>query len=210
MLELFPHCKTWVIWYLHPDCRKLIYPTLRGPIQPTACKDTNLQECLGGDTKTYIQDSILRCTIIQGVRAIALYQKSYFDDFEFFSQGGTLQYPISKPLVPTKYVNDGCAPDTEKAINAAEDKFSASVNVVGTLHFPGVENVKPLLSMGINTAKSRSSKARVSIKRQSRYNIQPRPLQPQKRIGHPPGKKNVVPTILATGNIQWDTFGIPW
>src|SRR6201986_1279452 len=82
------------------------------------------------------------------------------------------------------------------------DTFSASVNVVGTLYFPGIKNVKPLWSMGINTADSRSLKAQVSVKKQSRFNIQPQLLQPQKHIGPPPGKKNVVPMILATGNIQ--------
>ncbi|KAF9271418.1 hypothetical protein BGZ74_006058, partial [Mortierella antarctica] len=159
MLALFPRCKSWVVWYLHPDRGKLIYPALRGSIQPTACKDTNLQECLGGDTKTYIRDSVSHCTIIRGVRAIALYQKSYFDDFEFYSRGGTLRYPISKPSVPTKYVNDGRAPDTEKAIDAAEAKFPAGVNVIGALYSTVVNTVKHPLSMGINTVDSRSPQA---------------------------------------------------
>ncbi|KAG0036477.1 hypothetical protein BGZ83_003787, partial [Gryganskiella cystojenkinii] len=67
--------------------------------------------------------------------------------------------------------------------------------------------------MDVKTVQSKTSVSfapQVSSKKQSKYNIRPRLPQLQKRLGRPPGKRNLVPTILATGNIQWDTFGVPW
>ncbi|KAF9322071.1 hypothetical protein BG006_002482, partial [Podila minutissima] len=63
------------------------------------------------------------------------------------------------PVVPTKYVNDGRAPDTEKAINAAEANFPAGVNVIGALYSTVINTIKHPLSMGINTVDSRSPQA---------------------------------------------------
>ncbi|GJJ71561.1 hypothetical protein EMPS_03911 [Entomortierella parvispora] len=214
LLERFPKIRRWLDFYLHQDRSKIIFPALRDvAAKETISKDTNAQESLGGDFKLFVKRTHPTCSIIQGVSAIVRYQESFMEDFEFVCQGGVLRYKDSRKENPTqrsRSSREGAKNRRKTAgmkLRAQHDSFvprKPLVNVKYTNDGRAPDTTKALLDEETNTKAKGAKRKRVIGPRDTGRDTEGR------GAGRPRGSRNVLPSIRSVGDIDWDTFGIPW
>ncbi|GJJ75005.1 hypothetical protein EMPS_07363 [Entomortierella parvispora] len=214
LLERFPKIRRWLDFYLHQDRSKIIFPALRDvAAKETISKDTNAQESLGGDFKLFVKRTHPTCSIIQGVSAIVRYQESFMEDFEFVCQGGVLRYKDSRKENPTqrsRSSREGAKNRRKTAgmkLRAQHDSFvprKPLVNVKYTNDGRAPDTTKALLDEETNTKAKGAKRKRVIEPRDTGRDTEGR------GAGRPRGSRNVLPSIRSVGDIDWDTFGIPW
>jgi len=203
----FPKSKPWLDFYLQEDRARVVFPASSSiqpkppkPPKPTISKDTNAQESLGGDFKAFVKRTTPTCSIIQGVSAITRYQESFFADFDFASQGGTLRYRDTRKANPTSR-------SRSSMVSARSRRNVASLKLLAEHNRFLPE--RPV----VNTRYSNDGRAPDTtdklLSRRTRSGIELK-VNAIRGVGRPKGSRNRIPTIASVGDLDWTTFGIPW